>query len=170
MLRLTELKLPLDHTEEALRDAIVQRLEIESDALTRYTVYRRAVDARKRGAIKLIYNIDAEVTDEPGVLKKNNKNNQLSISPDTGYKFVARAPAGFKERPVVIGTGPCGYFAGLLLAQMGFKPIILDRGDIRVPRAEPSVAGTIIRIEFSSQLAGEGPTSNASHGRGFSLR
>jgi uncharacterized FAD-dependent dehydrogenase len=170
MLRLTELKLPLDHTDDALRDAIVQHLQIESDVLTRYAVCRRAVDARKRGAIKLIYNIDAEVTDEPGVLKKNNKNNQLSISPDTGYKFVARAPAGFKERPVVIGTGPCGYFAGLLLAQMGFKPIILDRGTIVRERTRDtwglwrkSVLNTESNVQF-----GEGGAGTFSDGKLYS--
>ena len=77
MLRLTELKLPLDHTDDALRDAIVERLGIETKALTRYTVFRRAVDARKRGSIALTYTIDAEVSDEARILKKYNKNNRL---------------------------------------------------------------------------------------------
>ena len=88
MLRLTELKLPLDHTDDALRDAIVDRLGIEADELTRYTIFRRAVDARKRGAIALTYTIDVEIPDEARVLKKLNKNIHLSKSPDTDYRFV----------------------------------------------------------------------------------
>ncbi len=133
MLRLTELKLPLDHTDDALRAAIIERLDINEHALLRYCVYRRAVDARKRGSIQFTYTLDAEVADEETVWirnKKHNKNKYLDKSPDTGYRFVTHAQPNLKERPVVIGSGPCGFFAGLLLAQMGFRPIILERGKI----------------------------------------
>jgi uncharacterized FAD-dependent dehydrogenase len=133
MLRITEVKLPLDHSEENLRAAIVECLGIAAQDLLRYTIFRRAVDARKRSAIHLIYTLDVELRDELPFFvedEKLNKNKHLQKSPDTGYRFVARAPAGLRERPVVIGTGPCGLFAGLLLAQMGFNPIILERGKV----------------------------------------
>ena len=133
MLRLTEIKLSLDHCKDDLRTAIVERLGIASEDLLSYTIFRRAIDARKRSAIHLIYTLDVEVADEPYVLdkgKKRNQNRNLSKTPDTGYHFVARAPKGLNQRPVVIGTGPCGLFSGLLLAQMGFNPIILERGKI----------------------------------------
>ena len=105
MLRLTELKLPLDHRDDDLRDAILDRIAIDADALTRYTVFKRAVDARKRSAIRLAYTIDLEVSNESQILKKNNKNKTLSTSPDTGYHFVARAPGDLNERPLPITTG-----------------------------------------------------------------
>jgi uncharacterized protein len=129
MLRIHELKLPLDHAEPALRQAILKRLSIASDALTSFTVFKRAYDARKTSAIQLIYTIDAEVVDEASVLKRLSKDRQIGRTPDMDYKQVARAPAGTK-RPVVVGLGPCGLFAGLILAEMGFNPIILERGKI----------------------------------------
>ncbi len=130
MLRLTEIKLPLDHAEGAVEAAVLKRLEIEKDGLLRFTVFRRAVDARKRSAIFLIYTVDAEVADEPGLLERLAGKAHIAITPDMDYRFVARAPASLKTRPVVIGTGPCGLFAGLILAQMGFRPIILERGKV----------------------------------------
>ena len=126
MLRLTELKLPLDHAEEALKQAILKRLTIQPDALRGYTIFRRGFDARKTSNISLIYTIDADVADEPKILKRAIKG--VSASPDTSYRQVASAPAQLTHRPVVIGMGPCGMFAGLILAQMGFRPIILERG------------------------------------------
>ncbi len=130
MLRLTEIKLPLDHAEGAVEAAVLKRLEIEADELVAFSVFRRAVDARKRSAIFLIYTVDAEVTDEPGLLERLAGKAHVAITPDMGYRYVAKAPAGLTQRPVVIGTGPCGLFAGLILAQMGFRPVILERGKV----------------------------------------
>ena len=128
MLRLTEIKLPLDHAEGAVQAAILKRLEIDSDELAGFTVFRRAHDARKRSAIFLIYTVDVEVRDEVALLEHLAGKAHIAKTPDMEYKFVARAPANLALRPVVIGTGPCGYFAGLILAQMGFRPILLERG------------------------------------------
>jgi len=130
MLRLTEIKLPLDHTDDALSTAICQRLGVAADELLSHSVYRRSVDARKKTAITLIYALDVEVRDEAAVLARLPGERSVMPAPDTTYRFVTRAPAGLATRPVVIGTGPCGLFAGLLLAQMGFRPIILERGKI----------------------------------------
>src|SRR6476660_3769541 len=131
MLRLTELRLPLNHSEEELRAAILKELEIEGQDLTRYSIFRRSFDARKRGAIALIYHIDAETTREAEILRRLRSHPEitnLGPTPDTSYHFVTQAPKGLTERPLVIGMGPCGLFAGLLLAEMGFRPIILERG------------------------------------------
>lgn len=128
MLRLTEIKLPLDHPADDLTAAILQRLKIGASDLISYTVFRRGFDARKPSAISLIYTLDVEVKNEAALLKKHINTPHISASPDISYHFVAHAPDNFGERPVVIGTGPCGLFAGLLLAQMGFRPIILERG------------------------------------------
>jgi uncharacterized protein len=126
MLRLTEIRLPLDHPQEDLKAAILKRLGIAAGDLLDYTLFRRGYDARKRNAIVLVYTVDVKVSNEAALLKKNIP--QVAIAPDMSYHMVAQAPQGLTERPVVIGTGPCGIFAGLILAQMGFRPIILERG------------------------------------------
>ena len=149
MLRLTDIKLPLDHHESALRDAILARLGIAAGELTGYTIARRSYDARVRGSIVLIYSVDVETPREAELLRELDGESGKTVSsgagskktssskaspiklgptPDTSYKFVAQAPANLPLRPLVIGMGPCGLFAGLLLAQMGFRPIILERG------------------------------------------
>ncbi len=128
MLRLTDIKLPLDHAEGAIEVAIRAKLGLGKDALRGYTVFRRGYDARKRNAIQLIYTLDVDVADEATILKRHADDKHVQPTPDTSYHFVAQAPAPLSHRPIVIGTGPCGLFAGLLLAQMGFRPIILDRG------------------------------------------
>jgi uncharacterized FAD-dependent dehydrogenase len=128
MLRLTDLKLPLDHGEAALGAAILRRLDIDAAALTGYTIARRGYDARKRGAIVLIYALDIDTPREAELLRRFADDPHVQPTPDTGYHFVAKAPPRIEHRPLVIGFGPCGLFAGLILAQMGFRPIILDRG------------------------------------------
>ncbi len=167
MLRLTEIKLPLDHSEDDINAAILKRLGIAADELIGYMLFRRGFDARKPSAILFIYTLDVEVKNEPVLFKCLKDTPHIAIAPDTRYHFVTQAPNGhgkyatpddetrharfplpiplpesegdkvslreshdnnLAERPVVIGTGPCGIFAGLILAQMGFRPIILERG------------------------------------------
>ena len=134
MLRITELKLPLNHAEADLSDALIARLEIKPEALLKFIVFRRGYDSRKKADVQLVYTLDAEVAPahEAYLLKKFRKDLHVGVTPDTSYKFVTR-PEAFTEkalRPVVIGLGPCGMLAGLILAQMGLKPIILERGKI----------------------------------------
>lgn len=128
MLRLTEIKLPLDHPEGALRAALLKRLGVAENELLGFTVFRRGHDARKKSNIHFVYTVDAELKDEKAVLKRLRGDRHVSITPDMAYRFVAHAPDGLAERPVVIGMGPCGLLAGLTLAEMGFRPIILERG------------------------------------------
>ncbi|MYN01484.1 hypothetical protein GTP41_05165 [Pseudoduganella sp. DS3] len=130
MLRLNEVKLPLNHTEAELPQAILARLQIRADQMLGFTVFKRSYDARKKTNISLIYSLDVETTDDAGILARLGADKHLMLAPDMAYKFVAQGvnAAGKQPRPVVIGMGPCGLFAGLILAQMGLKPIILERG------------------------------------------
>jgi uncharacterized FAD-dependent dehydrogenase len=129
MLRLTDIKLPLDHADAALRDEILSRLRISSEDLAGFTIARRSYDARKRGAIALTYSVDVETPREAEILQRDaSASDKVQPTPDTRYRFVARAAPSSPLRPLVIGMGPCGLFAGLVLAQMGFRPIILERG------------------------------------------
>jgi uncharacterized protein len=131
MLRITELKLPLGHTPDALRDAIRTRLDLPADAPFEFSIARRANDARRKSAILMVYSVDVAVSGEAAILSRFAGDPHVRPTPDTQYRFVARAPDDFQgPRPVVVGAGPCGLFAGLILAQMGFRPIILDRGKV----------------------------------------
>jgi uncharacterized FAD-dependent dehydrogenase len=135
MLRITELRLPLDHAEGALRPAVCARLGVTDAALKSFTVFKRSWDARKKSAVVLTYTIDCELidgTDEAALLQRHVGDPHLRSSPDTRYRFIGHAPADFassgQPRPVVVGFGPCGLFAALVLAQMGLRPIVLERG------------------------------------------
>ena len=219
MLRLSDLKLPLDHAESALTDAILARLGIAADELTGYTVAKRSYDARKRGGIVLIYSLDVQTPREGEILQrllddeataadsahKTNAGNasdpradandagtdktdstpaagdnklathqpplhKVGPTPDTTYKFIAHASAHLPLRPIVIGTGPCGLFAGLLLAQMGFRPIILERGKAVRERTVDTFGlwrGKILNPESNVQF-GEGGAGTFSDGKLYS--
>ncbi|MEO3985562.1 NAD(P)/FAD-dependent oxidoreductase [Plesiomonas shigelloides] len=128
MIRLTEIKLPLNHEDGALLDAIAAKLKIPAQQVISFNVFKRGYDARKKNDIQLIYTVDVEVANAEKLLAKFEKDQHVRPTPDMSYKFVAQAPAKLQERPLVIGFGPCGLFAALVLAQMGFKPIIVERG------------------------------------------
>ncbi|MEZ8284967.1 NAD(P)/FAD-dependent oxidoreductase [Vibrio splendidus] len=128
MIRLTEIKLPLDHEESAIQDAIEAKLGINADQVLSFNIFKRGYDARKKSKILLIYTLDVLVEDEAELLEQFISDPHVKVTPDMEYKFVAKAVENQTERPVVIGFGPCGLFAGLVLAQMGFNPIIVERG------------------------------------------
>lgn len=128
MIRITELRLPLESPADALPVAIAERLGIAPPDLLSFSVFKRGYDARKRDAIVLVYTIDAVLPDEATLLAKFADDPHVKIAPDTTYRFVAHVQEAPDIRPVVVGFGPCGLMAGLVLAQMGLRPIILERG------------------------------------------
>ena len=134
MLRLNEIKLPLDHDEDALTAAIAGKLGFNAADLLDFSVFKRSYDARKKSNIVLVYQVDVVLGEEleSKILASLPANSSVGPSPDTRYQFVARANSDFptakQQRPIIIGFGPCGILAALLLAQMGLRPIVLERG------------------------------------------
>jgi len=165
MPRLTELRLPLDHPDEALPAAIRARLGLTDDAPLAWSVARRGYDARKRDDIRLVYSVDVTTPEEATV-----QGPRIGPIPDVAYRLVAQAPARLAARPVVIGTGPCGLFAALVLAEMGFRPLILERGRIVRERTRDTwgLWRRGVLVPESNAQFGEGGAGTFSDGKLYS--
>ncbi|MFM2400445.1 MAG: hypothetical protein RL341_2602, partial [Pseudomonadota bacterium] len=172
MLRLTEIKLPLDHSDADLQAAVIgklaSKLKLDVANPPPFTVFKRGVDARKKANIHFVYTVDVDLPAD--TLKKFTGDPHVAATPDMAYKFVAKAKGDERLRPVVIGTGPCGLFAGLLLAQMGYRPIILERGKVVRERTQDtwgfwrkSVLNTASNVQY-----GEGGAGTFSDGKLYS--
>lgn len=170
MLRLTGITLPLDHAANAIERAAVARLGIAPDALISCEVARKAHDARKKAAIQLVYSLDVEVKDEADVLRRFPNTPHVRPTPDVDYRFVGHAPDHHGSRPVVIGAGPCGLFAALLLAQMGFRPLILERGkEVRKRTKDTWGLWRTSKLDTESNVQfGEGGAGTFSDGKLYS--
>ncbi len=170
MLRLTNVQLDLNHQPEELQQAVLATLQITEQQLLNFSVFKRGYDARKKNKIILIYTLDVDTNCNAELLAKHEKNQLIKATPDTSYKFVAQAPENLPQRPVVIGMGPCGLFVGLLLAQMGFKPIILERGQEVRQRTKDTFGfwrKKILNTESNVQF-GEGGAGTFSDGKLYS--
>jgi hypothetical protein len=171
MLRLTELKLPLDHSPDDLEAAICDRLRIAREDLVRFALAKRGNDARRKSAIQLVYAVDVTLRDEAEVLARHAGDKDLRPSPDTAYRFPVKAPPGWDgQRPVVIGAGPCGLLAALILAQMGLKPIIIERGKAVRERTKDTWGlwrRSVLNPESNVQF-GEGGAGTFSDGKLYS--
>ncbi|HET7083890.1 MAG TPA: NAD(P)/FAD-dependent oxidoreductase [Rhizomicrobium sp.] len=168
MLRLTDIKLPIGHRPEALQAAILKKLGLPAEALLDWRVFKRAHDARNRNAIFYIYTVDVTVKDERRAPK------DARPTPDMDYRFAAQAPSHFpnnhSKRPLVIGAGPCGLFAALILAQSGFRPIILERGKLVRERTKDTWGlwrRSVLNPESNVQF-GEGGAGTFSDGKLYS--
>jgi uncharacterized protein len=182
MLRLTELRLPLDHADGALRLAVSARLQVAEHELAAVHVFRRGYDARRKSAIELVYTVDVELTGgapaQAALLAANAGDTHLRPAPDTRYVAALSAPKGFWPaadrpadggplRPVVVGFGPCGLFAALILAQMGLRPIVLERGKAVRERTRDTWAlwrNGVLTAESNVQF-GEGGAGTFSDGK-----
>lgn len=135
MLRIPNIKLAIKEDRMALKKEILNRLNIREESLISYKVVKQSIDARKKNDICFVYTVDAEIVDEQKVLR-GIKNKSIIVAPDGSYEYVTKGAKNIDIRPVIVGTGPAGLFAGLILAQMGYKPILLERGKAVKQRAE----------------------------------
>ncbi len=170
MLRLTNIKLALNHQPEELEQAILTKLNITADELVSFNVFKRGYDARRKNNIILMYTLDVNTTKNESLLVQFSDDQNVKQSPDTNYYFVGEAPKALKQRPVVIGFGPCGLFIALVLAQMGFKPIVLERGKEVRERTKDTFGfwrKKILNTESNVQF-GEGGAGTFSDGKLYS--
>src|ERR1700742_1154126 len=170
MLRVSEIKLPLDHGADALKSALLKKLRVSAKELTHFAVFKRGVDARKKSAIVYAYIVDTEVADEADVLRRVKNDPHVTRAPDLDYPGATRAPSSPFLRPLVIGAGPCGLFAALILAQGGERPIILERGKVVRERTKDTWGlwcKSVLNPESNVQF-GEGGAGTFSDGKLYS--
>lgn len=170
MIRITELRLPLEHPPEAVSNAAAARLGIPEAAIRSLVVFKRSHDARKKSALMFIYTVDLELDNETTILAKFANDPKIAPTPDTRYHFVAQAPTNLTRRPVIVGFGPAGIFAALVLAQMGFRPIVLERGKAVRERTKDTWGlwrNNVLNPESNVQF-GEGGAGTFSDGKLYS--
>ena len=131
MIRLTELKIPVqqvnDQTELSMISALLKdKYNIRDVDIIEMSLYKKAIDARKKEQVFYVYSVDLIVKDEQKLVNRRYPN--LSVVTDEHFDPMITGDIQLKHRPVVIGFGPSGIFASLLLARLGYKPIVLERG------------------------------------------
>ncbi len=165
-LRVSQLDLPLEHSAEELRQAVLERLGISEEDLLTWEIRQRAIDARRRRPVRFVYTVDVQLRDREAsrglaVRARQGGLPGTTMRPDERYRFLVgnRRFRPAVPRPVIVGTGPCGLFAGLLLARLGFRPLLLERG---------KAAGARARDVTRFWRTGEGlePESNVQFGEG----
>ncbi|MFP4381054.1 MAG: NAD(P)/FAD-dependent oxidoreductase [Candidatus Sumerlaeia bacterium] len=166
MLRISNIKLPIDHSEAELRGAIADALGLDAGAIADFRIVRQSIDARKKAQVFFVYNVDVSVEDEDEILRRKG-GPQVAVAKEEHYGMPTEAPDALRHRPVIAGAGPCGLMAALVLAQQGYRPILLERGKPADQRSA-DVNGFWNRGELdpeSNALFGEGGAGAFSDGK-----
>lgn len=160
MLRIQQIKLSLEEPLTLLPEKIIRKLHIKESDLLSYRIFKESIDARsKKQELHFIYCVDCKVRGEEAILKRKIKD--VSRTPDIRYHMPSKGVVGLAHRPVVIGFGPAGMFAALLLAQMGYEPLVLERGECVEKRVESverfwkeGILNTSSNVQFGEGGAG----------------
>lgn len=167
MIRINQLKLPVNHTEADLKKKAARMMRIPEEKILSLTPIRQSLDARKKNELLYIYSLNAAVSGKESAVIKNAKNVNVLFDKDKAYRFPEHGEEPLNERPVIIGFGPAGMFCGLMLARAGFAPLILERGedvDSRAKRVNGFWAGGALNPESNVQF-GEGGAGTFSDGK-----
>ncbi|NLY43396.1 MAG: NAD(P)/FAD-dependent oxidoreductase [Clostridiaceae bacterium] len=172
MVRISNIKIEiskivdLNTEKQALQQAILSKLKISKHELLGFEIFKKSVDARKKDAIVYVYTVDVKLKNEKTILEKYS-NKGITAAPEEVYEKVPLGSEKLTERPVIIGMGPAGLFAGLLLARNGYKPIILERGedvDTRTRKINNFWTNGVLDTESNVQF-GEGGAGTFSDGK-----
>ena len=166
MIRLTQIKLPADHTPEALKKKIAKLLRIAPEEILELHIRKRSLDARKKPELFYSYTVDVSASREKELLHKG-KNPQISLCKEEHYHFPEAGEERLRERPLIIGTGPAGLFCGLMLARHGYRPILLERGssvEERQKKVNAFWQGGTLDLQTNVQF-GEGGAGTFSDGK-----
>lgn len=165
MLRLQQIKLPAVHSRSDIEKKILKCLKIDKKQLVNYKIKKQSIDARKKQDITFSYVIDAQVTNEAAILKKNIKN--VSKAQDKEYKFNITGDILPTNRPVIVGAGPAGIFCAYMLSKNGYRPIVIERGKMVDKRSQDVLAfweNGVLDPESNVQF-GEGGAGTFSDGK-----
>ena len=161
MIRISQLKLPCGHSEADLEEKIRKTIKLKDRDTVRYRIRKHSIDARKKPQLFDIYTVDADL--KMGIkaerkLAAKLRNRNIAVVEESGYQFPPAGGEKMNTRPVVIGAGPAGLFCALMLAEHGYRPILLERGRCVEERAKD-----IDRYWESGKLD---PSSNVQFGEG----
>lgn len=157
MIRISQIKLNINHTKEDLEKSIMKALKISPKDLLEFKIVKQSIDARKKNDIKYIYSVDATIADEKKKMKNINNGN-VAIAQDNTYEFLVDGEEKIKSRPVIIGAGPAGLFCAYMLAKEGYMPLLIERGEEVHKRVN-----TVNHFWTSNEL---NPDSNVQFGEG----
>lgn len=166
MIRISGIRLGVNNSIDRLPYEVSKMLKISSKDIIDLNIFKESIDARRKGKIDFVYTLDVLVQDEEKIIK-TVKNKNVSITPDMEYKYPESGKVSLKTSPIVIGAGPAGLFSGLILAQMGYKPLILERGedvDNRSKAVEKFWKTGKLNLESNVQF-GEGGAGTFSDGK-----
>ena len=131
MIRISQIQLPARHTKQQLESAICKKLRVNDNAIktVKYSLVKQSLDARNKERITYNYVIDVEVDNEAEILKVCHKSKTISRIIEKSYQLPKQGNEKMNVRPYVIGSGPAGLFAAYFLAEYGYKPILIERGE-----------------------------------------